>query len=91
MFIHPRQISEVVSKFPEISRYQAVVTRPQFRDELVIKIELANENIDREKLTEEFGKKFQDVCRLRLDRFEFVPKGTIPEGAKGIVDQRTYE
>jgi phenylacetate-CoA ligase len=91
MFIHPRQISEVASKFPEISRYQAVVTRPQFRDELVIKIELANENINREKLTEEFGKKFQDVCRLRLDRFEFVPKGTIPEGAKGIVDQRTYE
>ncbi len=91
MFIHPRQISEVISKFPEISRYQAVVTRPQFRDELVVKIELADENIDREKLTAAVGKNFQEVCRLRVDRFEFVPKGTIPEDAKAIVDERTYE
>jgi len=91
MFIHPRQVSEVASKFPEISRYQAVVTRPQFRDELVVKIELADETIDREKLTAAFGKNFQDVCRLRVDRFEFVPKGTIPEGAKAIVDERVYE
>jgi phenylacetate-CoA ligase len=90
MFIHPRQVAEALSKFPEVSRYQAVVTRPQFRDELVLKIELANENIDRERLTAALGKTFPDVCRLRIDRFEFVEKGIIPEDAKGIVDQRTY-
>jgi phenylacetate-CoA ligase len=90
MFIHPRQISEVVSKFPEISRHQAVVTRPGTRDHLVLKVELADETIDKDKLTGAVGKTFQDVCRIRLDEVEFVPKGTIPEGAKGIVDERVY-
>jgi phenylacetate-CoA ligase len=90
MFIHPRQISEVVSKFPEISRYQAVVTRPGTRDHLVLKVEVADETTDKDKLMGAIGKTFQDVCRIRLDEVEFVPKGTIPEGAKGIVDERVY-
>jgi phenylacetate-CoA ligase len=90
MFIHPRQIAEVAARFPEVCRYQAVVTRPQFRDELVLRIELADEGIDREKLTALLGKVFPEVCRLSVDRFEFVEKGTIPEDARGIVDQRTY-
>lgn len=90
MFIHPRQISEVISKFPEISRHQVVVTRPKFRDEVVIKVELADETIDKDKLAAAVLKAFPDVCRVRADRVEFVPKGTIPEGAKGIVDERVY-
>jgi len=93
MFIHPKQVGEVISKFPEISKHQAVVTRPKFRDDVVLKVELADETLDKDKKDELAAavlKLFPDVCRVRADRVEFVPKGTIPEGAKGIVDERTY-
>ena len=90
MFIHPRQTGEVVAKFSEIDRYQVVVTRPRFKDELALKIELTDEAIDKQKLTAEVKKTFQDICRLNVDQVDFVPKGTIPDGAKVIVDERTY-
>ena len=90
MFIHPRQTGEVVAKFSEIDKYQVVVTRPQFKDELALKIELTDEAIDKQKLTAEVKKTFQDICRLNVNQVDFVPKGTIPDGAKVIVDERTY-
>jgi phenylacetate-CoA ligase len=91
MFIHPRQVSEAISRFPQVSKYQAVVTRIGFRDKLILKIELAGQGVDRESLKVELGKAFQNICRLRVDEFEFIPTGTIPESAKVIVDERTYE
>ena len=90
MFVHPKQTDEVIQGFPEISRYQLVVTRPQHRDEMVLQIELANESVDREKLRSRLDPKFRDVCKVRFDRVEFVTKGSIPEDAKAIVDKRTY-
>ena len=90
LFIHPRQTNEVAARFPKIARYQVVVTRPQFKDELALKIELTDEAIDKQKLTAEVKKTFQDICRLNVDRLDFVPKGTIPDSAKSIVDERTY-
>ena len=90
MFVHPRQTDEVISRFPEISRYQLVVTRPQHRDEMTLKVELANEAADKERLRSALDKDFRDVCKVRFDRVEFVPKGTIAEGAKRIADERVY-
>jgi phenylacetate-CoA ligase len=115
MFVHPKQTDEAISKFPEIRAYQLVVTRPQHRDEMVLKVELSDKGVDkekartvpsalgnerwdftvkgvvdREKLEAAVDKAFRDVCKVRFDRMEFVPKGTIPEGAKRIVDERKY-
>lgn len=90
MFVHPRQTDEVISRFPEISRYQLVVVRPQHRDEMILKVELADETVDKEKLKTALDKNFRDVCKVRFDRVEFVAKGTIAEGAKRIVDERIY-
>ncbi len=90
MFIHPRQTKEVVARFPAISRYQVIVTRPQFRDDLVLQCEMCETTVDRQKLTTEIKQTFQDLCRINLDRVEFVASNTIPEGAKAIVDKRLY-
>jgi phenylacetate-CoA ligase len=90
MFVHPKQTDEAISKFPEISRYQLVVTRPQHRDEMVLKVELADEAIDKEKLKSALDKSFRDVCKVRFDRMEFVSKSTIPKDAKPIIDERKY-
>ena len=90
MFVHPKQTDEAISRFPEISQYQLVVTRPGHRDEMVLKVELADEAVDKEKLKSALDKNFRDICKVRFDRMEFVAKGTIPEGAKRIVDKRVY-
>ena len=39
----------------------------------------------------DFAESFSDVCRVKIDRFEFVEKGTIPEGAKFIADERVLQ
>jgi phenylacetate-CoA ligase len=90
MFVHPKQSDEAVSKYPSISNYQLVVTRPEHRDEMTLNVELGDDKVDKEKLKKELDKDFRDVCKVRFDRVEFVSKGTIPADAKKIVDQRKY-
>ena len=90
MFVHPKQTDEAVSGYPEISRYQLVVIRPKDRDEMILKVELADEAADKEKLKGALDKDFRGICKVRFDRVEYVAKGTIPEGAKSIVDERVY-
>ena len=90
MFIHSRQIEEVIRKFPEVSRFQVYVSRSGHRDEWAINLEL-KEEVDREKFLESLQKSIQESCRVKPDKIEFVSQGTIAEGAKKIVDQRTWE
>ena len=90
MFIHSKQVEEVIRKFPEVSRFQVNVSRSGHRDEWAINLEL-KEAVDREKLLESLQKSIQESCRVKPDKIEFVSQGTIPEGAKKIVDQRTWE
>lgn len=90
MFIHSKQIEEVLQRFPEISRFQILISRPEYRDEWTIKVEL-KEEVDRERFSKFLQEGIQESCRLRPDRIDFVSEGTIPEGAKKIIDQRTWE
>jgi phenylacetate-CoA ligase len=106
MFVHPKQADKAIARFPEIRRYQLVVTRPQHRDEMVLKVELAVTHvepirlgtskaeismpIEREKLKNALDKTFRDICKVKFDRIEFVDRGSIPEDAKHIIDKRTY-
>jgi hypothetical protein len=89
MFIHSRQIEEVIRKFPEVSRFQVMSPARVIRW-WAINLELKGE-VDREKLLESLQKSIQESCRVKPDKIEFVSQGTIAEGAKKIVDQRTWE
>lgn len=91
MFIHPRQLEPAFSKFSEISKCQAVVTRSGHRDELTLKVELkSKEGVDKEKLAEQLTKEVSEAIRIKVDRVEFVAEGVIPEEHKLIVDERVY-
>ena len=106
MFVHPKQTDEVIARFPEILRYQLVVTRPQNRDDMVLMVELAGKHlepirlgtekaqvslpVEREKLMNALDKTFRDICKVKFDRVEFVERGSIPENAKHVVDKRKY-
>jgi phenylacetate-CoA ligase len=90
LFIHPGQADEVASKHPQIAKYQVWVTRKEHKDEMSFRIELKEEIPQPEKLKEEIEKSIRDVMKVRGDIL-FVPRGTIPEGAKKIEDQRTWD
>jgi len=91
MFVHGRQVGEVVSSFPELGNFQAIIERFEQRDHLTINVELVDEKADKAKLLDAFNKSFQDKCRVRADRVEFVAKGSIPADAKKLDDRRTWD
>ena len=88
MFVHPGQIDEVMARFPEVKRYQAVVTRKGNDDDLLLRVEThareAPFGMDAAILTA-----LREGIKLRA-RLEYVPDGSIPDGAKKILDQRTW-
>ena len=93
MFVVARQAEQICLSFDQISRFQMVVTRREQRDEITLKAELKQEATeeDKRKLGNDLKLKFLDICRIKLDRIDFVAKGTIPEEQPKIVDERTWE
>ncbi len=90
MFVHPNQLKAALTKFPAIARVQGIVTRPdQVRDALTLKVELAQADVEREKLSREFAEAVRGLIRVSVDHVEFVP--SIAADAKMIVDERKWE
>ncbi|KAF0122109.1 MAG: hypothetical protein FD151_940 [bacterium] len=58
------------------------------KDIIMVKLELEKEDLDKDAITESFMKDFQNRCRVRVNKVEFVPKGTIPQDAKKLEDLR---
>ena len=93
MFVIAKQVEQVCLSFEPVAKFQILVTRREQRDEMTLKIELKRKitDEDKRKLARDSNQKFQDVCRIKPDRIDFVPKGTIPEDQPKIVDERTWE
>jgi len=91
MFVHPNQLRFALGQVTGIVRAQAVVTRPENRDELILRVALADESADREAMTQGLGAAVRSVCRVKVDRVEFVPADALGEDAKVILDERRWE
>jgi len=89
MFIHPRQVDEVAARADGVARCQAVVGREGHQDTLVLRAEL-RPGAAAPAVTAAIEAAIRDVMKLR-GNVEIVPAGTIPETAKKIADQRTWE
>jgi phenylacetate-CoA ligase len=89
MFIHPRQADEVALKVKGIARHQVVVTRKDHQDVMTFRVELA-EGVQAGAVTPALEGTIRDVMKLR-GAVEVVPKGSIPEGAKKISDERKWD
>lgn len=91
VLILPHQVERTISAFAVVSAFQAEVSRPAQRDHIAFKIELKDDTVNREELAESLKEEFMKVSRVRLDRVEFVPQGTIPPERKTIVDVRKWD
>ena len=91
MFVVARQAEQVIRSFEEVSQFQMVVGRRQQRDELTLRVELKDGAIDEQRLAERMSERFQSLCRVAIDRFDFVDSGSIPRDHQMIVDARVWE
>jgi len=88
LFIAPSQLRLVASRFGEL-RLQAVVDRLDFKDYLTVRVEARLE--DQARLQSEFEKVFREICTVKIDKLEFIEKGTLTEKDGLIVDRRTWK
>jgi len=91
MFVHPNQLRFAIGQVPGVKGFQAVVTRPENRDEFALRVVLEDETADKGALTETLSMAVQSACRVKLDQVVFVSAEEVGEGAEIISDKRTWE
>jgi phenylacetate-coenzyme A ligase PaaK-like adenylate-forming protein len=89
MFIHPRQADEVAARAFGVQRFQVVVGRQGHEDTLTLRVELAA-GTDPAGASKTLEGAIRDVMKLR-GSVDVVAGGTIPDGAKKIADERTWD
>jgi phenylacetate-CoA ligase len=87
MFVHPGQLDAVMAESLGGTRYQLVVRRKGFEDDLTLRVEGPAAGGD---LSARLEARLRDAIKLRV-RVELVPSGTLPADAKKIADERTWE
>jgi phenylacetate-CoA ligase len=86
MFVVPRNVQNVLDRYPTLGRFQLVVDRPARQDELTIRIAL-KQPADREALGRRLVAEIRDAIRLTA-AVEFVDVHELPEGVPLIEDRR---
>ncbi len=89
LFVHPRQIAQVMQRFPGVARFQGVVDRPQTMDRLTIRLEPAP-GTDLASDLVAIERALHDVLKMSV-QLEVNPVGAIPADAAPLVDQRTWQ
>ena len=87
MFVHPKQVDEVVKRFPELSRARLVVSGEMANDVMTLKVEAA---APAEGLAARIGEAIRDVTKLRA-QVELLAPGALPNDGKVIDDIRSYK
>ncbi|MFH1650951.1 MAG: AMP-binding protein [Chloroflexota bacterium] len=90
MFVVTRQAEAAIMSLPEIAAFRLVVGRREHRDDLTLKVELGSESVAKSELADTLQQRFQEACRIRLDRIDFVARGTVGSGPR-VVDERKWD
>jgi hypothetical protein len=61
----------------------------EFKDYLTLKVEAGQE--DRARLEREFENVFKEICTVKIDKLEFIDKGTLTDKDSLILDRRTWK
>ncbi|MBW1802613.1 MAG: hypothetical protein JRJ85_18000, partial [Deltaproteobacteria bacterium] len=89
-FIHPWQTDEVIARYPEIHKYQVVITREKYRDVMTFMVELKEGVRETEGLKTRIERDIKALLTIRGGVLT-VPHGTIPDMHQKIEDRRRWE
>ena len=84
MFLHPRQLRDLMARFPEVVRWQAVITREAHKDYLTLEVVAPDAPTD---LEERLTAAARDALKFRL---QVRRVADLPADAKPIRDTRTW-
>ena len=88
VFIHPRQVREVVEGYRELGRYHILVERPGIYDEMTIFVEC--KEIEKfEEWKEKLKEAFKEILRIKCD-VKMVHTGEIPSDVNMLEDRRGH-
>ncbi len=87
MFVHPKQVDEVVKRFPELQRARLVVSGEMANDVMTLKVESASTDT---ALSARVGEAIRDITKLR-GQVELCAPGALPNDGKVIDDIRSYK
>ncbi|MDP3651756.1 MAG: AMP-binding protein [Rhodoferax sp.] len=88
MFVHPKQVDDIVKRFPEVARARLVVSGEMANDVMTLQVETACSGPD--SLVAKIGEAIRDVTKLR-GHVEVLLPGTLPNDGKVIEDARSYK
>ena len=88
MFLHPRQLQDLMRRFPAVRAWQAVVTRREHRDYLTLRL-VVDDDADPAGLAQTLTQAAREAIKFRVDAVEFV--ADLPPDAPAIDDQRRWE
>ena len=86
MFLHPRQLRDVMTHFPEVTRWQAVITRVDHKDFLAVNVAAKDDADFKNRLSSAI----RDGLKFHAE-IQFVSESQIAADAPPIKDERTWE
>lgn len=89
-FIHPWQSDEVMAAYPEVFKYQVVVSRDNHKDKMVFVVELVEEVTDQARLIARLERDIKEMLTVK-GKVEVVERGTIPDFHETIIDRRKWD
>jgi phenylacetate-CoA ligase len=90
MFIHPGNAEEVAGKFPEIDRWQVLVTREGHADQMTFCVEIKEGCKATQGLAKRIEAAIPGSMRVRGD-VKFIERGALPADYKKIEDKRKWD
>ncbi len=87
MFVHPKQVDDIVKRFPEVARARLVVSGSMADDKMLLRVETASAP---EGLQGKISEAIRDITKLRGE-VELVSLGSLPNDGKVIEDARSYK
>jgi phenylacetate-CoA ligase len=90
MFVHPAQAQAILARFPEVGKFQIIVTRESEVDRMKFQLELKSDPDSETAFLEKLSSAIQDGLKLRPE-LEIVAGGSLESTEKLIVDKRTWD
>ncbi len=89
-FIYPNDVRKAIENFSEVSKYQIIVSRSAYRDELTLAIESEQDDVNKNELEKLLQKSVKEHCLLKIDEIKFIAGGTIKD-EKIVIDKRIWD
>jgi phenylacetate-CoA ligase len=87
MFVHPKQVDDIVKRFSGLARARLVVSGEMANDQMTLRVEA---EANAQGLSERIEEAIREVTKLR-GQVEIVEPGSLPNDGKIIEDARSYK